>query len=40
MAEETREEMEAKASELGIKFDGRTTDAKLMDKIATALAGG
>lgn len=36
----TREEMEAKAAELGVKFDGRTTDAKLMDKISTALAGG
>jgi hypothetical protein len=26
----TREEMEAKAQELGIRFDGRTRDAKLM----------
>lgn len=33
----TRAEMEAKATELGIKFDGRTTDAKLGEKIAAAL---
>ena len=29
----TREEMEAKAVELGIKFDGRTTDKSLAEKI-------
>lgn len=33
----TRAELEAKASELGIKFDGRTTDAKLAAKIAGKL---
>ena len=33
----TRAELEAKATELGIKFDGRTTDAKLGEKIAAAL---
>lgn len=30
----TREELEAKAIELGIKFDGRTGDKKLSDLIA------
>lgn len=34
-----REELEAKAAELGIKFDGRTTDAGLLKKINAALAG-
>lgn len=29
----TRSEIEAKATELGIKFDGRTTDAKLLARI-------
>ena len=33
----TRVEMEAKAAELGIKFDGRTTDARLLAKIHEAL---
>lgn len=33
----TRVEMEAKAVELGIKFDGRTTDARLLAKITEAL---
>jgi hypothetical protein len=33
----TRAEMEAKAIELGIKFDGRTTDARLLAKIIDAL---
>ena len=28
-----RAEIEAKANELGIKFDGRTTDAKLLTRI-------
>ena len=32
----TRAEMEAMASQLGIKFDGRTTDAALMRKIDAA----
>lgn len=34
----TRAELEAKATELGIKFDGRTTDKSLADKIETALS--
>jgi len=29
----TREELEVKAAELGIKFDGRTTDKSLAEKI-------
>ena len=33
----TRVEMEAKATELGIKFDGRTSDARLLAKITEAL---
>ena len=33
----TRVEMEAKAAELGIKFDGRTSDARLLAKITEAL---
>lgn len=35
----TREELEQKANELGIKFDGRTTDRKLLEKINEALRG-
>ena len=35
----TREEMTIKALELGIKFDGRTSDKKLSSLIATALGG-
>jgi len=35
----TREELEQKATELGIKFDGRTNDKKLADKIEEALKG-
>ena len=35
----TREELEEKANELGIKFDGRTTDRKLLEKIEEALRG-
>lgn len=35
----TREELEKKANELGIKFDGRTNDAKLMAKIEEAIKG-
>lgn len=35
----TRAELELKASELGIKFDGRTTDARLAQRIADALKG-
>ena len=33
----TRDEMEAKARELGLKFDGRTSDRKLMAMISDAL---
>jgi hypothetical protein len=36
----TRAEMEAKAKELGIAFDGRTSDAKLLGKINDALNAG
>ncbi len=35
----TREEMAIKARELGIKFDGRTSDKKLSTLIETALGG-
>lgn len=34
----TREELEAKAAELGIKFDGRTTDKGLGEKIEFVLS--
>lgn len=34
----TREELEAQATELEIKFDGRTTDAVLTKKIEEAMA--
>lgn len=34
----TREEMAIKAVELGIKFDGRTTDKALAEKIEAALS--
>jgi hypothetical protein len=34
----TRAELEAKATELQIKFDGRTTDVKLTELINKALA--
>src|SRR5262245_51663474 len=34
----TREELEMKATELQIKFDGRTSDKKLRDLIAATLA--
>lgn len=33
----TRAELEEKASELGIKFDGRTSDKRLADAIEQAL---
>jgi len=33
----TRAELEAKATELGLKFDGRTSDAKLGKMIADSL---
>jgi hypothetical protein len=34
----TREELEAKATELGIKFDGRYSDKKIAQMIDEALA--
>jgi hypothetical protein len=34
----TRTELEAKASELGLKFDGRTTDRRLAELIDGALS--
>jgi hypothetical protein len=34
----TREELEAKAAELGIKFDGRTTDKSLAEKIESVIS--
>lgn len=34
----TREELEAKATELGLSFDGRTSDAKLAARIEEAMA--
>lgn len=33
----TRSELEQKATEIGVKFDGRTSDKKLRDLIAAAL---
>ena len=36
----TRAELEQKASELGVKFDGRTGDKTLADRIAAKLAAG
>lgn len=33
----TRQELELKASELGVKFDGRTTDALLFKRIQEAI---
>lgn len=33
----TREELEAKADELGLSYDGRTSDKKLAERIAEAL---
>ena len=33
----TRAELEAKANELGVKFDGRTSDALLLTRINAAL---
>lgn len=34
----TRDELEQKASDLGLKFDGRTTDRKLAEMISHKLA--
>lgn len=33
----TREELEAKAADIGLKFDGRTSDARLLERITEAL---
>lgn len=35
----TRDELEFKARELGVKFDGRTTDALLLKRIEQAIGG-
>ena len=35
----TREELETKADELGVSYDGRTSDKKLAERIAEALEG-
>jgi hypothetical protein len=35
----TRSELESKASELGVSYDGRTSDNKLAERIAKALEG-
>lgn len=35
----TREELEAKAKELGVSFNARTSDKKLAERIAEALEG-
>jgi hypothetical protein len=35
----TRAELEQKALALGLKFDGRTTDKKLLERIEQALGG-
>lgn len=36
----TREELEQMADQLGIKYDGRTSDAGLLKKIEAATSGG
>ncbi len=36
----TRAELEQKARELGVSFDGRTTDKRLAERIAAAIAEG
>jgi hypothetical protein len=38
-AQPTRAELEQKAVALGLKFDGRTTDKKLFERIEQALGG-
>lgn len=35
----TRDELETKAKELGVSFNGRTSDKKLAERIAEALEG-
>ena len=35
----TRDELETKAKELGVSFNGRTSDKKLAERIAAALEG-
>jgi hypothetical protein len=35
----TRDELELKAREIGVKFDGRTTDALLLKRIENAIEG-
>ena len=36
----TRDEIESKARELGIRFNKRTSDETLLDRIESALSGG
>lgn len=38
-AQTTRADLEQKALALGLKFDGRTTDKKLLERIEQALGG-
>jgi hypothetical protein len=37
VSEPTREELEAKAKQLGVSFNSRTSDRKLLERIADAL---
>jgi hypothetical protein len=39
VSDPTREELEAKAKELGVSFNTRTSDKKLAERIAEALEG-
>ena len=39
MSAPTRDELETKAKELGVSFNGRTSDKKLAERIAEALEG-
>lgn len=39
VSDPTRDELEAKAKELGVSFNARTSDKKLAERIAAALEG-
>jgi len=39
VSDPTRSELESKADELGVSYDGRTSDKKLAERIAKALEG-
>ncbi len=39
VSDPTRDELEAKAKELGVSFNSRTSDKKLAERIAAALEG-